>query len=93
MTVKGGFLTPSPPQQQAYDKLLEQLHEARDELAGTFDPVLAEQMMVNALIATGSEDTMGVMAMFAEVTSDTDPRDLVGLMHSRPIIVSFSPTH
>ncbi len=89
-TIEAQFMNMSFSQELMYRRLLDQIRHLRDGLVADFNSKEVDQVIINALVATGDDTTRDISSLWFEATAEQDARDLVAMVDSRPILVDIN---
>ena len=95
---KTQFMRLSPDQQRAYEALIDQMHQIRDNLRPVCaanedqDAVNATQLLLNAVVATGDGFALMDVSDWGWAIEYMDTHDMVGILHRRPVTFTLGET-
>ena len=89
-TIEAQFMNMSFSQELMYRRLLDQIRHLRDGLVADFNSKEVDQVIINALVATGDDTTRDISSLWFEATAEQDARDLVTMVDLRPILVDIN---
>ena len=89
-TIEAQFMNMSFNQELMYRQLLDQIRHLRNDLVADFNSKEVDQVIINALVATGDDTTRDISSLWFEATAEQDARDLVAMVDSRPILVDIN---